>query len=265
MEKEITPGQFRVMMLDVLQDVHDFCERTGLCYYLSYGTLLGAVRHHGFIPWDDDVDICMPRPDYDRFLAEYVHPYYQVISAANDTSYPLDFAKVHDTRTIVKEKDGDGRWGVFVDIWPMDGVPDEVIWKKTHGKIVRLRHVVANQRFTRKFPFSRQYGFQKNLMILIGRLFHPFISVNRILLKEDRIMKRYPIDRCRFQGCYPAPCPVLFDAASLSKRILLPFEDRVFYAPEKYDTWLRAQYGDYMTPPPEGQRVSRHGINAYWI
>ena len=125
--KEISPAEFRVHMMDILQDMQRFCDEKGLRYYLSYGSLLGAVRHKGFIPWDDDIDIWMPRPDYERFAKEYDHPYYKVLSAWTDKNYPLDFPKVHDIRTKVVEEGGDGEWGVFVDIFILDGIhsPEE--------------------------------------------------------------------------------------------------------------------------------------------
>ena len=124
---EISPAEFRIHMMDILQDMQRFCEEKGLRYYLSYGSLLGAVRHKGFIPWDDDIDIWMPRPDYERFCKEYDHPHYKVLSAWTDKDYPLDFAKVHDIRTKVVEEGGDGDWGVFVDIFILDGIhsPEE--------------------------------------------------------------------------------------------------------------------------------------------
>ena len=75
----ISPEQVRIAMLDILQEVHDFCERHSLTYFMAFGTLLGAVRHKGFIPWDDDIDIWMPRPDYERFIASYAHPFYKVL------------------------------------------------------------------------------------------------------------------------------------------------------------------------------------------
>ena len=100
--KDISPAEFRVHMMDILADMQRFCDEKGLRYYLSYGSLLGAVRHKGFIPWDDDIDIWMPRPDFERLQAEYDHPYYKVLSAWTDKDYPLDFPKVHDIRTVVE-------------------------------------------------------------------------------------------------------------------------------------------------------------------
>ena len=98
MEKQLTPAEVKATMVDILSDIHHWCETNGTRYYLAFGTLLGAVRHQGFIPWDDDIDIWMPRPDYDRFLKEYRHDHFKAVWAGNTPDYPLDFAKVHDTR-----------------------------------------------------------------------------------------------------------------------------------------------------------------------
>jgi len=178
------------MMIDILHDIHCFCEEKGLHYYLAYGTLLGAVRHKGFIPWDDDIDIWLPRPDYDRFLKEYKSDHFEAIWAGNYPGYPLDFAKVHDTRTRLVEEGGDGNWGVFVDVFPLDGASDEKTWKQTLKSVAFVRHLIANQRFTRKISFSRKAGWKKNLSILVGRIAHPFLSMEKLLLWENQIMKK---------------------------------------------------------------------------
>ena len=261
---EISAADLRKMMLDILKDVHSFCEKNDIHYLLAYGTLLGAVRHKGFIPWDDDIDIWMPRPDYDRFLSTYNHPYFKVISAYNDKTYPLDFAKVHDTRTIVCEQGGDGNWGIFIDIFPVERVPSESEWKKMEKAHNNYRHIVANQRFTRNFKLSKSAGLRKNINILIGKLAHPFISVNKVLLKEDAYMKRFAAEDCRFYCDFMVVRTFLLEKQVVEERTMLPFEDGEFYAPKQYDKWLTLIYGDYMTPPPAEMRVSKHGIQAYW-
>ena len=103
--KAITEEELKVIQLDLLQKTADFCEKNGIRYYLCGGTLIGAIRHKGYIPWDDDIDISMPRPDYDRFISIFNKPenYYQVIDMSNDKKYGFPFAKVHDTRTFVDE------------------------------------------------------------------------------------------------------------------------------------------------------------------
>ena len=263
--KSISPADLRVHMLDILQSIHDFCDEKGLRYYLAFGTLIGAVRHHGFIPWDDDIDIWMPRPDLEVLKAEFNHPHYKVLSAETDRSYPLDFVKAHDERTLVEEDGGDGSWGIFVDIFPLDGVPGEREWKKLCKKVGFIRHLVANQRFTYAYSLSARHGLKKNLSILAGRLMHPFLSLNRLLLAEDRIMKTYNYDSYDWFCDFTDLQPHLLNKNEFSDRVLLNFENRRFYAPKAYDKWLTILFGDYMTPPPPEKQISLHGIQAFWI
>ncbi len=252
-------------MLDILQDIHRFCEGNGLKYYLAYGTLLGAVRHGGFIPWDDDIDIWMPRPDYERMKKEYNHAYYKVLTAETDKHYPLDFMKIHDSRTVVEEDGGDGNWGIFVDVFPLDGTPGEKQWKKTCKKINFMRHLIANQRFTRHYTLSKKHRFKKNVSIAIGKILHPFLSLNQLLMKEDVILKSFSIETCSFICDFTDLHPILLKKGFLDYPILLSFEGSYFYAPKDYNGWLTLIFGDYMTPPPPEKCISNHNIRAFWV
>ena len=262
--KSIPQNEIKGMMVDILSDIHTFCETHNLRYYMAFGTLLGAVRHKGFIPWDDDIDIWMPRPDYDRFLKEYTSPYYAAIWAGNTLNYPLDFAKVHDTRTVVKEEGGDGNWGLFVDIFPLDGSPDKKRWLLTLKQVSFVRHLVANQRFTRKLDFSKKAGWKKNLSILAGKLVHPFLSLKKLLLWEDRIMKKYAFDDSEHVCDFTDLAAQFFDKKIFSESVPLTFEGRTFLAPVDYNKCLTMIFGDFMTPPPPEKQVSNHGAKAYW-
>ena len=264
MERAIEKEELRSIMLSILSDIHQWCETNGTQYFLSYGTLLGAVRHHGFIPWDDDIDIWMPRPDYDRFISEYQHEFYKVISPYNDKDYPLEYAKVHDPRTVVLETDGDGNWGVFVDVFALDGIPSEKVFARTKRKVSMIHHIVSNQRFTRKFKLSGDLGLKKNIHIVLGRIMHPFLSLNRVLLWEDRVKKKNRYQGSPFTTDFGRSHSRFFDKSVFSEQIPMEFEGKTFMAPVKYHECLSMLYGDYMTPPPADKQVSNHGILGYW-
>ncbi len=250
------------MLLDIMKDIDRYTAENGLRYWLISGTLLGAIRHNGYIPWDDDIDIWMPRPDYERFLKEYSHPYFKVLSASNDKEYPLDYAKVHDSRTLVEEEGGDGNWGISVDIFPLDGFPTVEVGKKMFEKTRKFRRIIANQRFTRKGKVGRRNGLVKNVSVIVGKIVHPFVSLNSLLLRIDKMMNRYDFDSCEYCGC------LCWRELIFTRKMVEPakhvFEDSEFVIPQDYDSVLKIIFGDYMQLPPVEQRVSNHGVRAYW-
>ena len=262
--QDIPSSEVRALMINILADIHKFCEAHNLHYFMAFGTLLGAVRHKGFIPWDDDIDIWMPRPDYDRLIKEYKSEHYAAIWAGYYQGYPLDFAKVHDPRTLLVEEGGDGDWGVFVDVFPLDGAPDKKGWRQTLKRVARVRHLVANQRFTRNLPFSKKAGLKKNLSTLAGKAMHPFLSMKKLLLWEDRIMKKNAFADCDHVCDYTDLTAQFFEKEIFAESVPLEFEGRQFLAPKLYDKCLTMLFGDYMTPPPPEKQVSNHGSKAYW-
>jgi lipopolysaccharide cholinephosphotransferase len=131
--RTITQDELKSIQLDLLQKTADFCEANGIRYFLCGGTLLGAIRHKGYIPWDDDIDIVMPRPDYERFCKTFNQPdsVYKVKSLLTHPDYACAFAKVYDNRTMLKELHYKGvHFGVYIDVLPVDGVKDSAQIKK---------------------------------------------------------------------------------------------------------------------------------------
>ena len=122
--------------LNILSDVHDFCIANGIHYILFAGSLLGAIRHKGIIPWDDDLDIAMPRPDYDRFVATYQNNRYIVKTIDNSEDFVFTFSKVIDNSTVlIENKTEQSKIGINIDIFPLDGLPgDEDEAEKTAEK-----------------------------------------------------------------------------------------------------------------------------------
>ena len=263
--REMTTAQLRGLMVEMLGDIHRFCQEKGISYHLVSGTLLGAVRHHGFIPWDDDLDIAMPRPDFERFRKEYDHPYFKFISAQNDTDYPLDYAKIHDIRTFLEEDNGtDVNWGVFIDVFPVDGVPSEQEAQRMIRRIQTIRHFASNQRVTRLFKVGKKHGLKKNVSIIVGKLLHPFVSLNQILKYEDKAMQKYDFADSAYAFYLPFIPVVIIRKDYVAETVPMPFEGIEVQVPKEYDKWLTQLYGDYMTPPPPEKQVSRHGIRAFW-
>ena len=141
MLRQIDIEELKKIQLDILIAVDDFCSKNNIKYFLSFGTLLGTIRHRGYIPWDDDIDIIMLRDDYNRFLETFNHSYYKVNSIQNNPTYFLAFAKVTDERTVMQEEIVyPTEYGVYIDVFVVDGVPSSTIAQRNLFRVAyRLR------------------------------------------------------------------------------------------------------------------------------
>ena len=163
--KIIDTVELKSLMLSILKDVDTFCRTNNIRYFLTYGTLIGAVRHKGFIPWDDDVDICMPRPDYMRFMKEYNHEYYKAYCAEFTPGWDHFIAKVCDDRTIIDEGHGD-KCGVYIDVFPLDGWPKGEISKLIHyRRVLFYLRIWSSLHYTQYFKINKENGLFKNVKI----------------------------------------------------------------------------------------------------
>lgn len=258
--RTVTSEELKNIMLDLLQKTADFCEKNNIRYFLCGGTLIGAIRHKGFIPWDDDIDIAMPRPDYDRFISMFNQPgnYYQVIDMSNDKQYGFPYAKIHDTRTFVDELQyKKEHFGIFIDIFPIDGVgEDEQVFR-----ILRWRKILH----TKKANYYQRTITKKIINTLGKFLLLPF-SVHDIVKKMDSIARKYPFGSMPKAGAIINPYGTreIVDLSVFDSAVPKEFEGREYMVPVGYDTWLRSIYGDYMQLPPEDKRHSPHVCVAYW-
>lgn len=252
--RTVTSEELKNIMLDLLQKTADFCEKNNIRYFLCGGTLIGAIRHKGFIPWDDDIDIAMPRPDYDRFINMFNQPgnYYQVIDMSNDKQYGFPYAKIHDTRTFVDELQyKKEHFGVFIDIFPIDGVgEDEQVFR-----ILRWRKILH----TKKANYY-QRTITKKIINTLGKILLLPFSVHDIVKKMDSIARKYPFGSMPKAGAIINPYGTreIVDLSVFDSAVPKEFEGREYMVPVGYDTWLRSIYGDYMQLPPEDKRHSPH-------
>ena len=260
--KKITDiSELHEIELGIMKAIRDFCDSRGIRYFLCGGTLLGAVRHKGFIPWDDDADIGMLRPDLERFCREFCSDRFAVISAKTDPRYINPFPKVVDTSTRMEEYSNPSeRMGVFVDLCPFDGAPDPSFYPRTGSRLWNLATHVLSQRcrpvFSRRYPFKATVVFGSPLRLLPN---HWFV---RIL---DRIASRHPTDTAPFIGGIVmgyGPREIL-PRSVFEGSVEVEFEGETFKAMSGWDRYLSALYGDYMTPPPPSQRIPKHSFAAW--
>ena len=248
--------------MEILVEVDAFCRDNGIRYSLCGGTLLGAVRHKGYIPWDDDIDIMMPRSDYDRFLRAFTSDDNYLLNLGESGDYIEHFTKIIRKGTFLEYSTLKRRlWGVNIDIFPVDGVPED---GGVYADTLRSLH----KKIEYIFPYYRFAGEKRLLWFAkycLKRLACPTTdSVKSIKDRMNRMVREH------LPEASPGSCEIFddFRIIPIASDIFLDytdleFEGRPFRAIRAADTYLSAMYGDYMTLPPEEQRVSNHFYISY--
>lgn len=252
---------------DILVNVTDFCDKNNIVYYLGYGTLLGAVRHKGFIPWDDDIDIIMPRSDYERFIKEFPGSHEHLKVASPYDKYPMYcFAKVYDDRTVklepIRYTDERTPLGIDIDIFPLDGESDDerefLKDRKKRDTLWLLFDLTLCPKLT---------GSLKHFAgALVGRIADFTVGARRLQDMYIKNTTKYDFGTSKMVGYLSHTGDTLerYPREVFEERIRLPFEDRTFWAPKDYDSYLTGLYGDYMTPPPPTGRATHH-VNSVFM
>lgn len=265
-KKTVTEQEYREVLLNILLEVDKFCRINNIEYFLTGGTLLGAVRHKGFIPWDDDIDICMKRKDYDRFCASFKsdNKQYEIITIQNNKRYYIATAKVIDKRIKVHEQmHGVCEIGAYIDVFPMDylncsyEVAAEYLDKNNiYNKIAKISH----------FELNKRRPIYKNLIIILSRILYPF-SLRHDALKKDQNNKKLISNEptslmANLYGAWRKK--EITKSEFFTDSVEIQFEGNTLMAPVGYDGYLRGVYGNYMELPPKEKRVSHHSFDAYW-
>ena len=257
--------EMKALQLDILCKVHEFCKKNDIRYTLTYGTLIGAVRHKGFIPWDDDIDISMPRPDYNRFIATFngSTENLQVIAPELETHFYSPIANVVDTRTVMQEDLANyhKEIGIKIDIFPIDGVID----KRDYYKRRRIIYVCLRLLFTKNFSLSSHTSILYKSKMLIRKIGEVFIPLSQIQKKIMSVASRVDYCSVEYADCLVFQQEeILMPKSTYDSYIDLEFEGKNFKVISRYHEFLSKCYGDYMQLPPEDQRVPHHEFTAYW-
>lgn len=247
---DIRPLQLHI--LKILQAVDNVCQEHHLRYYLWAGTMLGAVRHKGFIPWDDDMDICMPRPDYDllmRHAKEWLPQPYEAICADNTPTYPGGFGKVIDaSTTLIEREHSDYLGGVYIDVFPIDGMPASRLIQKINC----MRYAIIDRLiyYVHRDPFKHGHGPDSIIIRIFQKLFH-HQSLQKAI---RRIRVRYDYEKSQKVLDYDDGFSGIIDKAILGTPTPIEFEGCQLMGVEKWDEYLSNKYGDYMTIPKHNEQ-----------
>ena len=260
---ELKSNELKKIQVNILKEVHCFCEKHGIKYYISYGTLLGAVRHKGYIPWDDDIDICMPRPDYEKFMKLFndKENKYKFVTYELDNNFLYTFGKVMDTSTkLIEDSTNKYFLGINIDVFPIDGIDNNI-------KILKKQILLAKFLSIKIVKYSKKRDFFKNLILILGKVLLSPIPTKVFIKKMIKNSKMNSYEDAKKVCCIvfgdKADKPVPKEYFGDGKMVF--FEDQYFYAPTEYDSYLRSIYGDYMKLPPKEERITHHSFRAYRI
>lgn len=257
-------NQMQKKLLGILKWFHQYCIEHGLKYYILGGSLIGAVRHKGFIPWDDDIDVGMPRKDYERFLqltSGMVINHFKVEkNGGSSKKYYYLSTKVYDTNTtLVEKKQKPLKRGIYIDVFPLDGIGNskgEV--KQNFKRIARLEKILH----TRQCVFRKGRRWYKNAAILFSKLIPDcFIDEMTLFNKIEQCSRQNDFYNSKYVGNLAGSYyeKEIVPSKVFGEPRLYPFEDTAVYGVADYDTYLSRIYGDYMKLPPEEKRSTTHG------
>ncbi len=259
----------QMVCLDILKEVDRVCKKHNILYWLEGGTMLGAVRHRGFIPWDDDLDIAMFRDDYNRFCEiapQELKSGYFLQTRKTDPEYPHFFAKVRKDNTMIDLKPFrllNIHQGIFVDIFPVDRISDKKIFQYIQYQRIKwgiLWNLFIEQKIrTRTTEFFLIKPFRKTII-------RPFSWKKEFFHKQmEKVVQRYnkKIQEPAWHSSLTAVASMqwVYKKEWHESFIEVPFEDMTAKIPGGYDELLTNAYGDYMTPPPKEKQVPGHGVS----
>lgn len=256
----LTLKEEQEISLELMNKLHTYCVNNNLRYLMACGTLLGAVRHKGFIPWDNDIDLLMPRTDFNNLLdIQKTNPIDKDVFIEHytvDEKYHYQCMRICDANTSVYVdyiREQPKKLGIWIDIFPVDGFTDS----KLLSKIQNIQLILRKNIF-KSHIYIGNNRFKKIVIFLYN---HFFPCNNNVLYEIDKISQRYSFESKSKSSCLFDDFYSTVDREEFDNPILYSFEKYSFFGPKKYDDYLKNKYGDYMILPPESKRIV-HLINA---
>ena len=272
-ERELT--ELQKVELDMFKIVRDICNKHGLRYYALGGTLLGAVRHQGFIPWDDDIDVAMPRPDYEEFLTIAPRELptvlkLQTYDEQDEGELPRYFCQIQkvDSEVVAAFTDNPIRTRVWIDVFPLDPMPTSTVLRNLHKYHLLYRRMCLQLSMFERNVHRHRKGrpLHERAIIKAAELTHVGAGQDTVeqWKKLDKALAMYDYDdqgyAVNVMGAYKFR--EMFPQSWLEPSVELPFEDTTITCPGEYHKVLEHMYGDYMTPVPPQNRNDQHGLTV---
>lgn len=271
--QKMTVEENRKILLDMLDYFAEFCDSHNLRYYLSGGTLLGAIRHKGFIPWDDDIDVNMPRPDIEKLydMTQGMLGKYMLAEPDQDMfSRCCEFYRLYSPDAVIENYSGGTTkiypiyHPVFIDIFPIEGLPDSERKTRLHyTKIVALRKMFRSSSLTH----LEGMNVAAHLFHVVSAIPAKLIGYKKWAIWIQKTATKYKFDEQKYVGVMTAPVHTTNEKVlkhEYVKSVDVMFEEKYYHAPSNYDTYLTQLYGDYMKMPPIEKQRSHHVFNVYW-
>lgn len=264
--QELTLQEIKQIELEILKTFHAFCEENNIRYFLSHGTLLGTIRYKGFIPWDDDVDVLVPREDYDRLLSLFKdNEQYQLLHFEKDERFLFPFAKLCDmtTRKVENGWENGLNIGLDMDIFPLDAWGDDMKKAKKEskgqGKSMLRLYLTKLHKPDSRHPLKR---FVKGILMIFAKMKGSAYYVRK-LMKDAR---KHPYEGSKYLGGKAWNVygnRDILPAEVFDHPIEVEFEGHKFWGPVGYDAFLSSLYGNYLPEPPPEKRKTHHNFKAY--
>lgn len=268
-DEEYDIKEIQRAILDVYKVYRELCKKHNLRYYAIGGTCIGAVRHNGFIPWDDDMDVVMPYEDYKRFIQiaekELQKPY-EIIGPMNCKHYTENYIKIHNTNTTFIEehtKEYPDRYsGIYIDIFPMYGLPEN---EKKRYKLQLMRENLQRCNLLKRFPYKFGINYKWKVAWCLFTPVRHVVPYYYFSVKEENVFKGYSFNESdkilfpwRRRPGKGYTYKNIFYYEDFKESIKVPFEDTVMKIPVGYDRYLKMDFGDYMKLPPAEEQIPRH-------
>lgn len=262
--RKLSIEEAKKIELDILDFIDSFCKEHGINYCINYGTLIGAIRHKGFIPWDDDIDLSMTRENYEKFIQLFSEKQsrYKLLSLETDDQYFNNFIKIVDPTTKIIDTRNTKTYdsGVFIDIFPMDTFNDTKVVDICY-KLESFKLLSFSKHKNIVYGDSKLKDLIRTLFWLLLRPVSPRFFANQI----EKQIQKYRVENGKYIAFIPSKAKEkeIFPRDMFDELIETPFEHLVLPAPKHFDTVLKQFYDDYMTVPPKEKQIYIHEFEAY--